>query len=252
MATPVSSGTPPRRPLTIAVLNDFHVVIEGIRGMLAPWASSLRIVEANVRSPLRQGGVDIVLYDTFGQEARELQRVRQQLHGARVGHLVVYTWKVTPESAQVLLQQGVSGVISKRASASGLANALMRIARGEQVVLAGPDRRPAVQELPGWWPGRSARLAPREAEMLALICQGMTNEQISRHTGLGVNTIKSYNRSAYRKIGVTRRADAVRWAYEHHLNPDAPGARVFGSLDELDAAPGQEPAPGQDAACDIT
>lgn len=232
MATLVSSGTAPRRLLTIAVLNDFHVVIEGIRGMLGPWSSSLRIVEANVRSPLRQG-VDIVLYDTFGQEARELQRVRQQLHGARVGHVVVYTWKVTHDSAQHLLQQGVSGVVSKRASAAELADALHRIARGEQVVVTGPDRRPAVQELPGWWPGRSARLAPREAEMLALICQGMTNEQISRHTGLGVNTIKSYNRSAYRKIGVTRRADAVRWAYEHNLNPDSPSARVFGGPDEL-------------------
>lgn len=223
------------RPLTVAVLNDFHVVIEGIRGMLLPWSARLHVVEANVRSPLRQG-VDIALYDTFSQEARDLNRVRQQLQGARVGHLVVYTWKVTPDEAERLIAQGADAVISKRAPAEQLAQGLLRVGAGEKVVIETPPRRPATQELPGWWPGRSARLAPREAEMLALICQGMTNEQIAERTGLGINTIKSYNRSAYRKIGVTRRADAVRWAFQHNLNVDTPGARLYSRPDELDPA----------------
>ena len=48
--------------------------------------------------------------------------------------------------------------------------------------------------------------------MLALIAQGRSNPEIAAVTSLSINTIKTYVRSAYGKIGVTRRSQAVRWA----------------------------------------
>ncbi len=60
-------------------------------------------------------------------------------------------------------------------------------------------------------------LTDRELSILELIGSGMRNQDIARQLFLSVNTVKTYIRSAYRKVGVTRRAEAVRWAVRHEL-----------------------------------
>lgn len=65
---------------------------------------------------------------------------------------------------------------------------------------------------PGW-----IELSPREYEVLDLIVDGLSNQEIADHLFLGVNTIKTYVRTAYRKIRVTRRPQAVRWGLLHGL-----------------------------------
>ena len=45
--------------------------------------------------------------------------------------------------------------------------------------------------------------------MLALITQGLSNQEIADRTYLSINSVKTYIRTAYRKIGVTRRSQAV-------------------------------------------
>jgi DNA-binding CsgD family transcriptional regulator len=72
----------------------------------------------------------------------------------------------------------------------------------------------------GDWPGRSAGLSSREAEVLALIARGLTNLEVAERAHLSINSIKSYIRSAYRKIGVQRRPQAILWALENGFVPD--------------------------------
>ena len=72
----------------------------------------------------------------------------------------------------------------------------------------------------GNWPGRAEGLTPRESEVLALITQGLSNLEIVHRSGLSINSIKSYIRTAYRKIGVTSRSQAVLWGVEHGMRPD--------------------------------
>jgi DNA-binding CsgD family transcriptional regulator len=60
-------------------------------------------------------------------------------------------------------------------------------------------------------------LSPRESQVIAFIASGATNLEIAEALYLGVNTVKTYIRTAYRKIGVTRRAQAVIWGREHGL-----------------------------------
>ena len=72
----------------------------------------------------------------------------------------------------------------------------------------------------GEWPGREAGLTAREAEVLALITQGLSNQEIAERSYLSINSVKTYIRTAYRKVGVTRRAQAVVWGMQHGLAPD--------------------------------
>jgi DNA-binding CsgD family transcriptional regulator len=60
-------------------------------------------------------------------------------------------------------------------------------------------------------------LSTREAEILALIATGHSNLEIAERCFLSINTVKSYVRTTYRKIGVQTRAQAVAWAIHHGL-----------------------------------
>ena len=72
----------------------------------------------------------------------------------------------------------------------------------------------------GEWPGQEAGLSARESEIIALITKGLTNQEIAERAYVSINSVKSYIRSAYRKIGVTRRAQAVAWAMQNGFEPD--------------------------------
>ena len=65
------------------------------------------------------------------------------------------------------------------------------------------------------WPGQAAGLSQREAEVLTFIVRGLTNEEIGRRSFLSINTVKTYVRTAYAKIGARNRAEAVAWGIRH-------------------------------------
>lgn len=70
------------------------------------------------------------------------------------------------------------------------------------------------------WPGQQYGISERESEVLALISQGWSNQEIAERTYLSPNTLKTYIRSAYRKIDVTTRARAIIWGITHGMTSD--------------------------------
>lgn len=60
-------------------------------------------------------------------------------------------------------------------------------------------------------------LTPREREVVVLVAQGLSNREICERLYLAENTLKSYIRSAYRRMAVRTRAQAVNWAFTHAL-----------------------------------
>lgn len=201
------------RPITVALVNDYPVIVEGLATLLAP-DPRLAVVELAVNTePAHQ--VDVVLIDAFGTSAAEHHLV-QLLNDQRFEHVVIYTWKMNEKLVQRALDLGVNGYLSKALDAEGLIEALLRVHSGERVV--SPGVAPEEVDLPTW-PGRDSGLTVREAEVIALITQGITNEEIAKHCYLSINSVKSYIRSAYRKMGVQRRSQAVLWGVENGMLP---------------------------------
>lgn len=58
-------------------------------------------------------------------------------------------------------------------------------------------------------------LTPRETDMIVGIVHGLSNQDIADSLFLSINSVKTYIRSAYRKIGATTRSHAVIWAVTH-------------------------------------
>ncbi|MDP3894832.1 response regulator transcription factor [Nocardioides sp.] len=202
-------------PIRLALMNDYEVVVKGLFHMLAPYSHRIEIVELGAGTePITD--VDLVLYDGFGREQIDdsIQRVIDQMPGG----VVVYSWSLQPELIRVGLDRGIAGYLSKALTSDELVDALERIHAGELVLMLDPG--PESDETPGAWPGQELGLTAREAEILALITQGLTNRDIAERAYIGDNTVKTHIRNVYRKIGVTRRAEAVRWGMHHGFEPD--------------------------------
>jgi two-component system, NarL family, response regulator LiaR len=205
-----------RVPIRVALVNDYEVVVHGIASMLRSHVHRIEVVELNASSSVAEP-VDIALFDTFTQSRDDGTGIVHLLENPRVDKVVVYTWSTDRALRDASLRLGVSGYLSKRMSASELVNALDMVHKGEVVVSEEPDRLPLIG---GDWPGREEGLTARESEVLCLITQGLTNAQIVERTHLSINSIKSYIRSAYRKIGVESRTQAVLWGVENGFKPD--------------------------------
>ena len=208
-------------PVRVAIANDYQLVIAGVVGLLAPFEDRIQVVELAANTPIASD-VSIVLYDTFGQvqgDGYDLADLLQD-HDAKV---VVFTWNLQPDLIERAIAHGARGYLSKALSGEEIVEALEAIHRGEVVTLP----RPIEEENagPGNWPGREFGLTQRESEVLALITQGLTNQEIADHSYISINSVKTYVRTAYRKIGVTRRSQAVSWGMRHGFQPDH--GRVF-------------------------
>jgi DNA-binding NarL/FixJ family response regulator len=115
--------------------------------------------------------------------------------------------------------QGVAACLSKSLPAEELVAAIEKVASGDELVSDDPGPEAPVVETR--WPGREHGLSPRESEVLALIAQGLSNQEVAERAYVSINSVKTYIRSAYRKIGVQRRTQAVIWATNHGFVPIA-------------------------------
>jgi DNA-binding NarL/FixJ family response regulator len=211
-------------PITIAVVDDYDVVVLGVARMLEQYPDRVVVAELSTHQTVDRP-VDIVLYDAFAQPETDSADLQQFLDNPLAGRTVVYTWNFHPHLIEQARTLGVHGYLSKALPARDLVAGLERVHAGDTVVSDPPGRARAATGLD--WPGRSEGLSDRESEILALITQGRSNAEVAAITFLSPNTIKSYVRTIYRKIGVTSRTQAVLWGVRHGFVPadHAPGGR---------------------------
>src|ERR1700733_9300346 len=208
----------PRSPITVALVDDYDVVIKGVANMFDNYRDRVVIAELDatmgVKSP-----VDIGPFDSFAQPETDDHEITTLINNPRAHRVVVYTWNFHPDLIASARQHGAHGYLSKTLPSRDLVAALEAVHAGDMVISdpGGPRARSA----PGLdWPGRTEGLSDRESEILALITQGKNNADVARLTYLSPNTVKSYIRSIYRKINAGSRTQAVLWGVAHGFTPD--------------------------------
>jgi two-component system, NarL family, response regulator LiaR len=204
-------------PIRIAIVNDYEIVVAGVAAMLAPHHAQVSIVELDSGLPVLSE-VDLILYDTFGQVQGDAVDLEDLLHGSDA-KVVIFSWNLQADLVEKAIERGASGYFSKGMSADAIVAAIEAVHAGETVVPR-ESAESVDRGASGEWPGREAGLTAREAEVLALITQGLSNLEIAKQTYLSINSVKTYIRTAYRKIGVSRRSQAVAWGMRHGFEPD--------------------------------
>ena len=207
----------PERPITVAIVDDYDVVVMGVAKILDQYRDRVVVAEIDTNAPVSDP-VDVVLYDAFAQPESDQQEIGVLVQNPSARKVVVFTWNFDPALVASAREQGVHGYLSKALPARELVAALEAVHAGEVVVTEVPGRVRPANGLD--WPGRGEGLTDRESEILALITQGLSNADVAAHTYLSPNTVKSYIRSMYRKIGVESRTQAVLWGVDHGFVPD--------------------------------
>jgi two-component system nitrate/nitrite response regulator NarL len=111
------------------------------------------------------------------------------------------------------MQAGVNAYLPKSIPARDLIDGLRAAASGG--IVLHPSLAAAVQQLARrGGPSPPTVLSTREAHVLALLAEGMSNKAIARELGLSAQTVKTYVERLYTKLGVANRGAAVRRGFE--------------------------------------
>jgi DNA-binding NarL/FixJ family response regulator len=121
------------------------------------------------------------------------------------------------DDASVLgaLRAGARGYLTKDAGAEDIRAAVEAVARGEAVL--DPAIQHHVVAAVNAPPDPTHDLTPREAEVLGLIAQGLTNAEIAERLVVSHATVKSHVNHIFAKIGARDRAQAVVYAFTNGL-----------------------------------
>lgn len=194
-------AVPAEQPTRVGIVSHQEVLGKGLLAMLAEHPDRVLVTEVEK--------ADVVLYDVLGVHRTEGTDLDLLVRDTRALVLAV-SRDLRPDLRARALAAGAHGWISMSVTAAELVDAVEAAAGGRE--LRGPGDRL----------GQSARLTAREVEVLALITQGMSNLEIADRLYLSINSVKTYIRSAYAKIGATSRSKAVTWCLLNGFAPPAP------------------------------
>jgi DNA-binding NarL/FixJ family response regulator len=169
---------------------------------------------------------DVVLMDLRMPEMDGIAATRE-IAGRSAARVVVLTTYADDESVFPALRAGAAGYLTKDASAEEIEAAIRAVHRG-QTWLDSTVQARLVSALGDGVPGETGKpapppaklpdsLTPREAEVLALIGEGLSNKEIGERLFLGQATVKTHVNRIFAKIGTQSRARAVRYAISNGL-----------------------------------
>jgi DNA-binding NarL/FixJ family response regulator len=235
------------QPIRVLIADDQRVVREGLEmvlgllpGVEVVGSAGDGLEAVDLAASLHP---DIVLMDLRmprcdGVEATRLLREREP--EIRV---VVLTTYADDRSVLDALRAGARGYLTKHAGGAQIREALEQVADNRAIIdpavhhhlidaiaaaPAAPGGRgaPGAQGAQGHAPALPAGLTPREAEVLALIAEGLSNAEIADRLVVSEGTVKSHINHMFTKIDARDRAQAVTFAYQHGLaaaTPPPPG-----------------------------
>lgn len=123
-----------------------------------------------------------------------------------------------PNDVKEIMQSGASGYISKNQNSDELIRAIKRLNDGD-LYLSDKAIRRLYDETNGSSQNYnvSADLTEREREILALICQELTNREIADKLSISVRTIDAHRRNMLQKTGAKNTAGLVKYAIRNQI-----------------------------------
>ncbi len=221
--------------IRVLIVDDQPLIRAGLRGVLELEADLLVVGDvADGNAAVRRAHderADIVLMDIRmpgldGIEATRRIRTDEDMAGVRI---IILTTFETDDNVAEALQAGASGFLGKGATPDEIVDAIRTVAGGESLLspwatrslierfLAQPRLPSASSNVADRHAQTVADLTDREREILILVAQGLSNEQIGEALFISSFTVKTHVNRAMVKLDAHDRAQLVVFAYQARL-----------------------------------
>ncbi|MCM3253916.1 response regulator [Priestia aryabhattai] len=186
----------------LSAQTDIHVIAEASNGQQA--------VELGLR--LRP---DIILMDLVMEEMDGIEATKQLIKQWPEAKVIIVTSFLDDEKVYPALEAGATSYLLKTSKAGEIAAAIRRTYEGESVLepevtgkMMSKMRKPSLPH---------EELTAREMEILLLMTQGKTNQEIADELFIALKTVKTHVSNLLSKLDVQDRTQAVIYAFKHKL-----------------------------------
>lgn len=160
---------------------------------------------------------DVIMMDLVMDVMGGIEATRQIIEAWPEAKILIVTSFLDDEKVYPAIKAGASSYILKTSSADAIADAIRSTYHGETVM--GPEVSEKV--LAGQYADSQTQLhdqlTNREKEVLQLIAQGQSNQEIADQLFISLKTVKTHVSNILAKLDVSDRTQATIYAYQHHL-----------------------------------
>lgn len=211
--------------IRVLLAEDHSIVRDGIRLLLESEADFQVVAEATTGreavARARECQPDLVILDVSMPELSGIEAARLIKAELPQTQILMLTMHESDEYFFRALEAGASGYVVKKATTQDLIVAARAVARGEAFLYPSVAKKlisdyvSRVQA--GTTPSGYPRLSEREREILTLIAQGWSNQQIAEHLHITPSTVQTHRAHILEKLGLQTTADIVKYAVQHGL-----------------------------------
>jgi two-component system response regulator NreC len=212
-------------PIRLLIADDHAVLRAGLR-MLLDVQHDITVAGeagdgAEVLQKARELQPDVVLMDLTMPGPPSGDVIRQVLRACPKTRVLVLTMHDDPAYLVSAMAAGAAGYVVKKVADSELLSAIRAVHAGRTFVDL-TQSLPAPRAAPdGAKAERPKELSRREREVLQLLAQGHSNQEIATQIKVSVKTVETYRTRLSQKLGLKGRAELYRFAVESGiLNPD--------------------------------
>lgn len=207
------------RPIRVLIVDDHAVVRNGLRFFLLAFDRMQPVGEAASGEECLEICLglqpDVVLMDLMMPGMGGVAAIRELRTRCPTVQVIALTSFTDEQTVQAALKAGAISYLLKTVAAEELAQAIEAAHAGRSVLA--PEATQALvrsiteQRQPGY------DLTVREREVLGLIVDGLSNQEIAARLVIGLSTVKFHVSSILSKLGVTSRAEAVSVALQNQI-----------------------------------
>ena len=208
--------------IKIGIADDHLLVINGLKAMVAT-SSEVNVVFAatsggELRDMLDKNLTDVLLLDINIPDVSGLDLCKEVIHKYPSVKIIALTSFDGLNYVKSMMRNGASGYLLKNVDAATLLMAIDTVYQGKQFI--DPHLQHALLDsvITGKkTSNRDIPLTKRETEILALVAQGLGNQEIADKLFISLRTVHSHRINLNQKLGVHNTAGLIKEAFKRGL-----------------------------------
>lgn len=206
--------------IQVLIVDDHAVLRDGIRSLLESYDDMAVVGEAsNGREAVQMVGQlapDVVLMDVAMPEMDGLEATRRIAAAHPRSRVLVLTQHDSQEYVFPILEAGAAGYLLKKVRGTELVSAIRAVHEGGSFLSPSVAKtvidRSLRQREPHEEESNGARLTEREREVLKLVAEGLSNQEIADRLSLSIKTVMGHRANLMDKLGIHSRVELVKYA----------------------------------------